>query len=91
MQIADQPARLLSGGEMQRVAIARAMLHEPKLLVADEPTGNLDAASAAVVMEHLRALNQKGITVFLVTHNLRLLDFTNAHFQCREGRVERVA
>lgn len=91
LSIAHQPARLLSGGEMQRVAIARAMLHEPELLVADEPTGNLDAASAELVMEHLRRLNEKGITIFLVTHNLSLLKFASGHYDCREGVVERLA
>ena len=66
---ARQPARLLSAGEMQRVAIARAIVHPPTLLLADEPTGNLDPASAALVMELFADLNRAGITLLVVTHH----------------------
>jgi len=86
--VANRPARLLSGGEMQRTAIARAIALEPRLLVADEPTGNLDRASANTVMECLQRLNQNGITVLLVTHNEALLGFCSRHLICRDGLIE---
>ncbi len=85
---ADQPVRLMSGGEMQRVAIARAVAQRPDLLVADEPTGNLDRAAAESVMETFRELNADGITVLLVTHNEALLRYATRHLICREGKLE---
>lgn len=85
--IADRPARLLSGGEMQRVAIARAVVLEPRLLVADEPTGNLDGRTAESVMECFADLNRRGLTVLLVTHNERLLSFCSRSVQCVDGRL----
>lgn len=89
--VAHTPARLLSGGEMQRVAIARAVVLPPLLLLADEPTGNLDAASTARVMEMLGALGERGVTLVLATHNPRLLDMATRHWNCRDGRVEEAA
>lgn len=85
---ADQPVRLMSGGEMQRVSIARAIAQRPDLLVADEPTGNLDRAAAEHVMETFRALHDDGITVLLVTHNEALLRYATQHLVCRDGRLE---
>ena len=85
--IADRPARLLSGGEMQRVAIARAVALMPKLLIADEPTGNLDASSANAVMDYLYMLNQDGITILMATHNESFLKYCSRHLVCRDGRV----
>jgi len=87
--LADREARLLSGGEMQRVAIARALLVQPELLVADEPTGNLDRESAETVMRALSAIHESGIAVLLVTHNHALLPFARSHYECREGRLWR--
>jgi putative ABC transport system ATP-binding protein len=81
-----QKARLLSGGEAQRAAIARALLTDPALLLADEPTGNLDAESAAEVMRALRDCAARGISVLLVTHNPALLQDVDTHIECREGR-----
>ena len=66
---ARQPAQLLSAGEMQRVAIARAIAHPPALLLADEPTGNLDPGSAGRIMELFADLNRRGMTVLVVTHH----------------------
>lgn len=85
--IADRPARLLSGGEMQRVAIARAVALMPKLLIADEPTGNLDSSSANAVMDYLRMLNQAGITILMATHNEAFLKYCSRHLICRDGRI----
>jgi putative ABC transport system ATP-binding protein len=85
---ADQPVRLMSGGEMQRVAVARAVAHRPSLLVADEPTGNLDRTSAAGVMDIFSRLHRQGITVLLVTHNEELLHYAQRHLILRDGRME---
>jgi ABC-type lipoprotein export system ATPase subunit len=85
--VAQQPARLLSGGEMQRVSIARALMSEPSWIAADEPTGNLDREAAKVVMDHLRALTRRGLAVLLVTHNLGLLSYADRHLVCEGGAV----
>ena len=85
--LADQPARLLSGGEMQRVAIARAVAQRPDLLLADEPTGNLDRRASENVMETFRQLNSEGITIVLVTHNEALLASASRHLICEDGEI----
>ena len=84
----DRLARRLSAGEMQRVAIARAVALKPDLLVADEPTGNLDKDSAEVVMNCFRTLNGQGITVLMVTHNESLKAYASRHLVCRGGVLE---
>ena len=86
--VCSRPARVLSAGEMQRVAIARAVAQRPDLLVADEPTGNLDRATAEDVMRCFTELNRQGITILMVTHNEELLRYASRHFLCRDGRVE---
>jgi putative ABC transport system ATP-binding protein len=85
--IAERLARRLSAGEMQRVAIARAIALQPDLLVADEPTGNLDKASADIVMNCFRTLNGRGITVLMVTHNESLKPYASRHLVCRDGTL----
>lgn len=86
--IARRPARVLSAGEMQRTAIARAIAHPPALLVADEPTGNLDKGSAQAVMECFARLHAEyKMTILLVTHNESLLSYATRHWQCQDGRI----
>ena len=87
---ADQPVRLMSGGEMQRVAVARAVAHRPRLLVADEPTGNLDRTYAEGVMDLFARLHQQGMTVLLVTHNDELLRYAQRHLAFRDGHLQEV-
>ncbi len=77
----------LSGGEMQRVAIARALINSPKLLLADEPTGNLDTASGESILSLFRALNSEGLTVVLVTHNEALAKATNRIITLSDGKL----
>ncbi len=85
---AERPARLLSAGEMQRVAVARAVAVKPDLLVADEPTGNLDHEATDGVMDCFRRLNGEGITVLMVTHNEGLLEYASRHLKCRDGVLQ---
>lgn len=83
----SRDAYLLSGGEMQRTAIARAIVNSPALLVADEPTGNLDGDATHAIMECLSALNATGMTILMVTHNEDVLDYCTRHVSCRDGAV----
>jgi ABC-type lipoprotein export system ATPase subunit len=79
----------LSGGEMQRVAIARALVNSPDILLADEPTGNLDSKRSQEIGEVLKSLNQKeGLTVLLVTHNVELARLADRTVELRDGRVQ---
>jgi putative ABC transport system ATP-binding protein len=77
----------LSGGEMQRVAIARALMNRPRLLLADEPTGNLDSATAAGVLSLLRDLHRDGLTVVVVTHNEALADLADRRLVMADGKL----
>jgi putative ABC transport system ATP-binding protein len=78
----------LSGGEQQRVAIARAVLGEPPLLMADEPTGNLDSRSGALVMELLRELHNGGTTVVVITHDRDIAASLPREVRLKDGRIE---
>ncbi len=85
--VAQTPARLLSGGEMQRVAIARALAMPPRLLLADEPTGNLDAVSAEHVMRLILQCRGRGIAVLLATHNPAWLKHCDEVRRLERGRL----
>ncbi len=81
--------RELSGGEMQRAAIARALINRPRILLADEPTGNLDVENGASIVALLRDLNrQEGLTIIMVTHNMEIVSATNRVVRLVAGRVE---
>jgi len=77
----------LSGGEQQRLAIARALVNDPRLVLADEPTGNLDAESAAVVLRLLRGIADEGRAVVLVTHDREAASIADRVLELREGRL----
>jgi ABC-type lipoprotein export system ATPase subunit len=77
----------LSGGQQQRVAIARALVNEPDIVLADEPTGNLDARAALEVMSILRELNRRGRTVVIVTHDMAMAEHARRIARIEEGRI----
>jgi putative ABC transport system ATP-binding protein len=78
----------MSGGQRQRVAMARALVNDPALLLADEPTGNLDSVTSHEIMEMLRALNGEGQTIVLVTHEHDIAAFANRQVHLKDGLVE---
>jgi len=78
----------LSGGQRQRVAIARAMIMQPGVLLADEPTGNLDSTSGQEVIQALEALNQRGITLIIITHNPVIGERANRRIHMQDGAIE---
>ncbi|MGE5298990.1 MAG: ABC transporter ATP-binding protein [Acidobacteriota bacterium] len=77
----------LSGGQMQRVAIARALVNEPSIILADEPTGNLDSRSSHVIMEELSELHKKGNTIIMVTHNPNLTSYASRVINMLDGKI----
>lgn len=79
----------LSGGQLQRVAIARAIVMRPRLLLADEPTGNLDSRSGGEVIDVLESLNREGITLIMVTHDQNIGDRATRHIRMVDGQIDR--
>ena len=77
----------LSGGQQQRVAIARALVNDPALLLADEPTGNLDSRTSIEIMDAFQALNDKGITIVMVTHEPDIAQYTKRNVVMRDGVI----
>jgi putative ABC transport system ATP-binding protein len=89
--LAEKEDRLpsqLSGGESQRVAIARALVHDPPVLLADEPTGNLDSATGEQILDLFSSLHARGKTVLMVTHNPANLAHATRSIRLRDGRIE---
>jgi len=78
----------LSGGEMQRVAIGRALANDPEVILADEPTGNLDTKTGSEIMNLFKDLNKKGKTIILVTHDLNLIKYASKVLKIRDGKLE---
>lgn len=85
----NKKAKFLSGGEQQRVAIARAMINKPDLLLADEPTGNLDAENAEQLFKMLKKLNENGVTVITVTHNLSFAEKFEIIYTLKNGQLHK--
>jgi len=81
----------LSGGQRQRVAIARALINQPRVVLADEPTGNLDSRTSDAIMDLLQELNSDGQTIVMVTHEQEIAKFASRQIYMRDGRVENVA
>jgi len=79
----------LSGGQMQRVAIARALINNPSIILADEPTGNLDTKTSRIIMDAFKELNKKGHTIILITHEMDVADCANRIIHIRDGIIEK--
>ncbi len=90
--LGDRHPHQLSGGQMQRVAVARALIHSPSLLLADEPTGNLDTTTGNVILELLRRLTREQNTATIVaTHSLEAASLANTLVRLRDGKIEEIA
>jgi putative ABC transport system ATP-binding protein len=87
-RLTHRPSQL-SGGERQRTAIARSVVGRPALVLADEPTGNLDSASGAEIIDLLKSLNNEGTTIAVVTHNAELASAMKRRVELRDGRIEK--
>ena len=78
----------MSGGEMQRVAIARALANEPDLILADEPTGNLDSKSGEAIVKIFDMLSKDGKTIMIITHDVNIAKHTNRIIYIKDGQIE---
>lgn len=83
----DHHPSQLSGGQQQRVAVARALINDPEVLLADEPTGNLDSRTSVELMATFQDLNEKGITIIMVTHELDISSYARRNVVMRDGRI----
>ncbi len=86
----DKLPRKLSGGQIQKAAIARALINEPEILLADEPSGDLDPENSNLVRNLFREYNQKGLTILLVTHDMKLAFDAKTIYEMREGKFTKV-
>ena len=82
---ADFKPTQLSGGQKQRVAIARAMINDPKILLADEPTGALDSKSGGQIMELFKELNENGVSILMITHDANIASHASRMVEIRDG------
>ncbi len=87
-ELKNKKVKQLSGGQRQRVAIARALINDPKIILADEPTGSLDTKNSEIILNLLMRLNNQGKTVIIVTHNLDIADRTNKRFLMEDGIIK---
>lgn len=84
----DKMPHELSGGEQQRIAIARAILNKPRIIIADEPTGNLDPETASYIVSLLKQISQTGTAIVMTTHNIPMLDkFPGIVYRCKDGAM----
>ncbi len=83
----DHHPSQLSGGQQQRVAIARALINEPEILLADEPTGNLDSRTSVEIMAIFQQLNERGITIIMVTHEQDIAAYARRNIMMRDGLI----
>lgn len=86
----NKKAKFLSGGEQQRVAVARAMINNPDMILADEPTGNLDSDNSDQLFTMLKDLNDKKVTVVTVTHNLTFAEKFNNIYELKSGQLVKI-
>jgi putative ABC transport system ATP-binding protein len=88
-RVHHQPQEL-SGGQQQRVAIARALINDPVLIIADEPTGNLDSHSGRDILNLLRTLHQQGVTIVMVTHDPITAEYTQRVIHLADGKIDKI-
>ncbi len=86
-ELKNKPVKKLSGGQKQRVAIARAIVNNPSVLLADEPTGALDSDTSAEIMELLKELNNQGMTIVIITHDIEVANLCDRKIEIGDGRI----